>query len=124
MQSLGSGGSVLSSLLNSSNPHIKALSISALVRKQEQADLLKAKGIHGIVFSSLDDVDVVRRVAGENDIVINTASAFHAAAAEAIIQGLADRQKATGKKSVLIHVSSPAIDPAETTNAHDYAPDR
>ncbi|KAJ6786437.1 hypothetical protein PWT90_09983 [Aphanocladium album] len=99
------GGSVLTSLLNSSNSQIKGLSISALVRKQEQADLLKAKGVNGIVFSGLDDTEIVRRVASENDIVINTASAFHAVAAGAIIDGLADRQKATGKKSVLIHTS-------------------
>ncbi|TQV93065.1 hypothetical protein V2A60_003623 [Cordyceps javanica] len=99
------GGSVLSTLLNSPNPDVKALSISALVRQQEQADVLRAKGVNGIVFSGLDDTDVARRVASENDIVINTASAFHAEAAEAIINGLADRQKATGKKSVLIHTS-------------------
>ncbi|KAM3513693.1 hypothetical protein MY11210_002704 [Beauveria gryllotalpidicola] len=75
------------------------LSISALVRKQEQADPLRTKGVNGIIFSYMDNTDVVRRVASENDIVINTASAFHADAAEAIINGLADRQKTTGQKS-------------------------
>ncbi|OAA67630.1 NAD dependent epimerase/dehydratase family protein [Cordyceps fumosorosea ARSEF 2679] len=77
------GGSILSNLFESSNPHVKALRISTLVRKQEQADLLKAKGFNGIVFSGLDDT----------------------AAASAIIRGLADRQKATGNKSVLTHTS-------------------
>lgn len=76
------------------------------MRKQEHVDLLKTKGINGILFSGLDDTEVVRRVASENDIVINTASAFHTASAEAIINGLADRQKAAGKKPILIHVSS------------------
>jgi hypothetical protein len=91
--------------LQSTDANIKASSISALVRKQDQADLLKQKGVNAILFSGLDDTKVVRDVASKHDIVINCASAFQSGAAEALIQGLADRKKETGKKTHLIHVS-------------------
>ncbi|PWI72419.1 NAD dependent epimerase/dehydratase family protein [Purpureocillium lilacinum] len=99
------GGSVLSTLLASSNPQIKDLSISALVRKPEHAELLKKKGVNGIVFPGLDDFEAVRKAASQHDIVINSALAFHPKAAEAIIEGLAERQKETGKPAYLIHTS-------------------
>lgn len=38
-------------------------------------------------------------------VVINAASASHDRSAKALIEGLARRQKATGKESYLIHVS-------------------
>ncbi|KAF7550724.1 hypothetical protein G7Z17_g5512 [Cylindrodendrum hubeiense] len=90
------GGSVLTSLLQSTDPNIKASEISALVRKQDQADILKAKGVNAIVFGGLDDTAVVRDVASKHDLVINTASASHPAAAEALILGLADHLPITG----------------------------
>lgn len=99
------GGSVLTTLLNSTNTQIKDAQYTALVRKQEAADELKKHGVDSIFFKSLDDVDIVRKAASEADIVINTASAFHGASAEAVILGLADRKKATGKETYLIHVS-------------------
>ncbi|SPO01202.1 related to NAD dependent epimerase/dehydratase family protein [Cephalotrichum gorgonifer] len=99
------GGSVLSTLLRSSSPHIQGSKFSALVRKQEQADILKQHGVEGIVFSGLDDTEFVRKVASDHDVVIHTASSQHTAAAEAIILGLADRQKQTGKETDLIHTS-------------------
>ncbi|EED13540.1 NAD dependent epimerase/dehydratase family protein [Talaromyces stipitatus ATCC 10500] len=99
------GGSVLATLLTSINPKIRGISISALVRKQEQAAILKENGVNGIIFSGLDDTDFVRKVASDHDFVINTANAFHFRAAEAIILGLADRKKQTGKDVYLIHTS-------------------
>lgn len=75
------------------------------MRKQEQADLLATKGVAGIVFSSLDDTEAVRKAASEHDIVINTASAFHSKAAEAVVVGLAERKKQTGRETYLIHTS-------------------
>ncbi|KAM5350137.1 hypothetical protein ACJ41O_006642 [Fusarium nematophilum] len=99
------GGSVLSALLASAYPDIKDSQISALVRKQEQAHLLQEKGINSIVFEGLDQIELVRQVASEHDIIINSASAFHSRAAEALIQGLAERKKRTGKETYLIHTS-------------------
>ncbi|KAH7136400.1 NAD dependent epimerase/dehydratase family protein [Dactylonectria macrodidyma] len=99
------GGSVLTTLLQSTNPNIKGSQLSALVRKKEQADLLTTKGVHAIVFDGLDDTAFIREVASKHDIVINTASAFHSGAAEALILGLADRKRDTGRETHLIHTA-------------------
>ncbi|KAH8734050.1 NAD dependent epimerase/dehydratase family protein [Ilyonectria robusta] len=99
------GGSVLTTLLESTDANIKTSKISALVRKQDQADLLSAKGVNAILFSGLDDTAVVRDAASKHDVVINTAKAFHSLAAEALILGLADRKKETGRETYLIHTS-------------------
>lgn len=95
----------MTALLVSSNPKFKDLKISALVRKQEHAEILEEKGVNSIVFDSLDNIEVVRKVASEHDIVINTANSFHHQSAEAIILGLADRRKQTGRLTHLIHTS-------------------
>jgi hypothetical protein len=92
--------------LASGNPLIKAAKITALVRKQEQVDLLKEKGIDSALFSGLDDVTGVRDIASQYDVVIHTASSFDAPAAEALIAGLEDRKKKTGQQTSLIHVSN------------------
>ncbi|VUC27032.1 unnamed protein product [Clonostachys rosea] len=99
------GGSVLTTLLASENPSIKAAHITALVRKQEQADLLKEKGINSTLFSGLDDVASVRDVASQYDVILHTASSFDTQAAEALIAGLQDHKKQTGKQTALIHTS-------------------
>lgn len=89
----------------SENPAIKAAQITALVRKQEQVDLLKEKGIDSTLFSGLDDISNVKDIASQYDVVIHTASSFDTPAAEALIAGLEDRKKQTGKQTSLIHVS-------------------
>ncbi|KAF6812759.1 hypothetical protein CMUS01_12979 [Colletotrichum musicola] len=98
------GGSVLTRLLGSGMMFRKNANFTALVRKQEQADLLSTKGVNGVVFAGLDDTEVLRKQASQHDIVINTASASHLQAAEAILLGLADRKKG-GKMACLIHTS-------------------
>ncbi|TIC90546.1 Uncharacterized protein CH35J_011860 [Colletotrichum higginsianum] len=100
------GGTVLSQLLNTSNPQIKGLSITALVRKQEQADLLKQKGVDAVVFRGLDDSEFLRKTASEYDYVIHTPTGFHTASAVALIEGLAERKRQTGRDVHFIHVSS------------------
>lgn len=89
----------------SENPLIKAAQITALVRKQEQADLLKEKGIESTLFNGLDDISSVKDIASQYDVVIHTASSFDTPAAEALIAGLEDRKKKTGQRASLIHVS-------------------
>lgn len=105
-----SGGSVLTALLNSTDPHIKACKLSALVRKRSQADILQQKNVNAVVFDGLDDLDTLRTVASEHDIVINAALSYHTPAAEALLRGLEDRRKSSGKQVHFIHVShSPSI---------------
>ncbi|EFQ29652.1 NAD dependent epimerase/dehydratase [Colletotrichum graminicola] len=99
------GGSVLSRLLNSSYSEIRNLDITVLVRKQEQANLLKQKGVEAIVFEGLDDSNFLRKTASEYDYVIHTPTGFHASSAVALIEGLAQRKIQTGKDVHFIHTS-------------------
>jgi hypothetical protein len=59
-----SGGSVLNELLQAEH---KGCTFSALVRQTEQAEKLKAVGVNGILFKSLDDFDVIRDTAKDHD---------------------------------------------------------
>ncbi|KAH7143668.1 hypothetical protein EDB81DRAFT_501355 [Dactylonectria macrodidyma] len=99
------GGSVLSTLLSSTNPLLQQLSISALVRKQQQAEVLQTKGVKAVVFRDLDDAELLTRVASEHDVVIHTASGFHLGSASALIKGLGLRRAGTGGKVHYIHTS-------------------
>ncbi|KZL79645.1 nad dependent epimerase dehydratase family protein [Colletotrichum incanum] len=99
------GGTVLSQILHTSYPEIKNLSITALVRKPEQASLLKQRGIEAIVFEGLDDSEFLKKTASEYDYVIHTPSGFHTGSAVALIEGLAQRKKQTGKDVHFIHTS-------------------
>lgn len=45
----------------------KSIKLSALVRKDEQVEKLKTIGVHGILFESLDDHDVIVAAAAQHD---------------------------------------------------------
>lgn len=98
------GGSILSTILESKSLLIKDLKISVLVRKPEHVGVLEQKGLNVILFSGLDDTDAIKNAASEHDIVINAANSYHPQSAEAIIDGLAERQNVTGNPVHLIHV--------------------
>ncbi|KAI8294250.1 hypothetical protein K4K56_002817 [Colletotrichum sp. SAR 10_98] len=100
-----SGGTVLHQLLNSTYPEIRNLSITVLVRKQEQVDLLKQNGINAVLFNGLDDSEQLRKAASEHDYAIHTPSGFHTGSAVALIEGLGDRKKQTGKEVYFIQTS-------------------
>ncbi|KAL8304524.1 hypothetical protein RB597_004324 [Gaeumannomyces tritici] len=97
------GGTVLATLLASSEPALKASRISALVRKEEQAAVLRGLGVDPILFRGLDDVDALRRAAADHDAVVHTASSQHDASVVALIRGLGDRKEATGRETHFIH---------------------
>ncbi|CAM1509033.1 Fc.00g027720.m01.CDS01 [Cosmosporella sp. VM-42] len=101
-----SGGSVLTALLSSSNRLIQQRSITALVRKQNQADILAAKGVTPVLFRDLDDVDHLRTVASEHDVVIHTASGFHLESAKALVEGLGERKAETRREVHFIHAET------------------
>lgn len=98
------GGSVLSTLLVSNNSIVKDLKISVLVRKPEHVTVFEQKGLNVILFAGLDDTDAIKKAASEHDVVINAANSYHCESAKAIIDGLAERQKVTGKPVHFIHV--------------------
>ncbi|KAF4967482.1 hypothetical protein FSARC_4977 [Fusarium sarcochroum] len=99
------GGSVITTILNSSNPSLQNIQISALVRRQEQAEVLTTLGITPILFTNLDDSEFLTQTASNFDIVIHAANGYHTASAKALIQGLAERKAKTGKPVHYIHNS-------------------
>jgi len=99
------GGSVLSTILKSNENVIRKLEVSALVRGEDKAASLSSLGVRPILFKDLDDLDVIRTAASEHDVVIHTASGFHTASAKALILGLAERKRQTGKDVYYIHTS-------------------
>jgi len=60
-----SGGTVLSTLLESKT--IPSQSITVIFRGKDKAQTLKALGVQVILFDSLDDSDILRRAASEQD---------------------------------------------------------
>ncbi|QYS99893.1 Epimerase domain-containing protein [Trichoderma simmonsii] len=99
------GGSILTRLLKSSHPNIKNLSYTVLVRKPEHAEHFKSIGMTPVMFENLDQVDLLKKEASEHDIIINSASAFRALGARALIEGLAERKEKTGQPVWFIHTS-------------------
>ncbi|KAF2019507.1 NAD dependent epimerase/dehydratase family protein [Aaosphaeria arxii CBS 175.79] len=99
------GGSILTRFLQSTDANIKLYSFSALIRDEKQAARLKEKNVTPVLFSGLEDTDFLRKQASEYDIVLNSANAFNAEAARALIEGLSDRQKQTGIQTVYLHTS-------------------
>lgn len=62
-----SGGSILTSILNSKHQSIKDLEISVLVRGEDKAKALKALGVNPILFRDLDDSEALTKAASEHD---------------------------------------------------------
>jgi len=78
-------------------------SVTTLVRRDEARASLEKLGSKTIK-GSLDDHDVIRDAAANNDITIHTATADHKPSAVAILDGIAERAK-SGKSSIYIHTS-------------------
>jgi hypothetical protein len=101
-----SGGSVLTCLLNPSHPQLKRTRLSALVRNRDQGDTLASLGIKPILFNSLDEIDLLEQQAREHDVVLHCGDGSHRPSGEAIIKGLGQRQKETGRRTFYIRVSA------------------
>jgi hypothetical protein len=100
---LASGGSVLTRLHSSNDADIRSATFYALVRSEKQADTLTAHGFSPVLFTGLHDLESVRKLASEYDVVVNMAISYNRDAAEAFILGLSDRKK-QGKEGVYVHV--------------------
>lgn len=90
------GGSVAARFLE--NGHI----LRGLVRTEEKASLVRAKGIEPVI-GSLDDGALLAREAMAADAVVNTASADHRPAAEAFLEAL------SGSGKIFLHTSGSSI---------------
>ncbi|KAL1881353.1 hypothetical protein Daus18300_001206 [Diaporthe australafricana] len=91
------GGTVLHHLTQS--PALaRCLPISVLIRGADRADKLKSAygdQITTVPLTTLDDLDLITRVASEHDIVINAGTGYHPPSAEALVHGLAKRKAVT-----------------------------
>jgi nucleoside-diphosphate-sugar epimerase len=90
------GGSVAAHLVAAGHQ------VTGLVRSQEKADAVRARGITPVM-GTLDDSDVLAQAARAADIVINAASADHPGAVDAVLGALAGSGKA------FIHTSGSSI---------------
>lgn len=99
------GGAILTQLLQSKIANIKRIQLTVLIRKETQAALLRQHGVEAIIFSGLEDLSLLERVASEHDMVVNTASTFHTASDKAMIKGLGERKKQTKQPVHFIHTS-------------------
>ena len=84
---------------------LKSSTVSAIVRKQEQVDILQRHGVSSILFDGLDDINRLRQIASQFDIVVHCATGLHTKSAVALILGLGDSVKDGGKQKYYIHVS-------------------
>ncbi|KAH7463985.1 hypothetical protein FOMA001_g17852 [Fusarium oxysporum f. sp. matthiolae] len=99
------GGSVLTCLLNPSYPQLKKTRVSALIRNRNQGDTLASLGVEPILFNSLDEIDLLEQQAREYDVVLHCGDGSHRPSGEAIIKGLGQRQKETGRRTFYIRTS-------------------
>ncbi|KAL2839660.1 hypothetical protein BJY01DRAFT_237027 [Aspergillus pseudoustus] len=99
------GGSILDRFLKSTNTALKSATYTALVRRQEHASELAEHGVKPILFTGLEDSDFLRKQASKHDIVVNSADAFKAEAAKALILGLSDGQRQSGTEAIYLHTS-------------------
>jgi nucleoside-diphosphate-sugar epimerase len=76
--------------------------VTGLVRTQEKADAVRARGIQPLL-GTLDDGECLAQAAQAADIVVNAASADHNAAVAALLGALA------GSGKLLIHTSGSSI---------------
>jgi D-arabinose 1-dehydrogenase-like Zn-dependent alcohol dehydrogenase len=87
------------------HPNYHTFHITALVRSEEKAEKLATLGIRSVV-GSHSDAALVQPLAEASDVVVTAADADDLDAARAIIEGLKDRFRTTGKRSILIHTVS------------------
>ncbi|ROW15886.1 hypothetical protein VPNG_02558 [Cytospora leucostoma] len=124
------GGTVLHHLLDSTHPLLGEHAISVLVRGPDRvAELKEAYGdrISPVLYSGLDDIDLITKLASQHDIVVNAGTGFHPASAEALVHGLSRRlhEESGGetRRPWIIHTSG-CSNISDNPIAGDSHPDR
>jgi nucleoside-diphosphate-sugar epimerase len=90
------GGSIATGLVQAGHK------VTGLVRSAEQADEIKALGMHAVI-GTLDDSQLLAQQAHAADAVINAASSDHRGAVEALLDAL------RGSTKVFLHTSGSSI---------------
>ncbi|KAI5476889.1 NmrA-like domain containing protein [Pseudohyphozyma bogoriensis] len=96
------GGSLLQSLVDS-----KAYEITALTRKEEQAEVLKKLSVKPVL-GTLSDHDLIVEQVLQNEIIVHTATADDQPSVKAILDGLAKRP-ASATPAVYLHTSGTGV---------------
>lgn len=102
------GGTVVNQLLSSQNPALVNSCLTLLLRGNSRADdYRKAWGDRSnpFVYEGLDDIETTTNIAAEHDIVLNMTLGFHAASAQALLRGLAQRKVKTGRPVYMVQLS-------------------
>jgi hypothetical protein len=98
-------GAVLKRIL-AAYPHFP---VTALVRNEKNIEAVRAAGVSNVICGSHDDLDRIRDLASQADIVINAADADDLPLTKAILEGLKARAKTVTHKSILIHTSGTGV---------------
>lgn len=99
-------GSVLKGIVNA----YPNFSITALVRKTQDFERVRAAGVSHIIHGTHDDLDKIRDVAAQSDIVVNAADADDLPLTIAILTGFKSRFKSNaGLKPILLHTSGTGV---------------
>jgi nucleoside-diphosphate-sugar epimerase len=102
------GGSILTALLQ--HPNVSNFNISALIRgDNERVNKLTALNVTPVIGSN-DSFEIIEKVAKDSHVVIHTSnSADDLPSTKAIISGLNQRTKETGKPVIYIHTSGTGV---------------
>lgn len=100
------GGSFLHLLVT--RGYLRDFAIRALVRRSEDANVMRELGVEP-VSGSIDDSELLRREATGASVVFDTANCDHQASARAFVRGLSERARATGERPILIHTSGAGV---------------
>jgi len=100
------GGTVLARLIQ--DPKRSEYDITVLLRSDGKAEGFKKLGLK-TVKGSLDDVEMLEKLASEHDVVFQTADADHVKGTNAILRGFKSRYQKTGVAPILIHTSGTGI---------------
>ncbi|KAL6796334.1 hypothetical protein GGI42DRAFT_97897 [Trichoderma sp. SZMC 28013] len=96
------GGTVLQTLVNDFGSEI---SLSALVRSAASDDALKEKSVTPIYYDGFHDVETIKKVASEHQVVVSCASSLDVPSCLALVEGLGIRKQATAEDVFYIHTS-------------------
>ena len=83
-------------------------SVTAIVRRPEHAEQLKASGASQTVSGDINDKPLITKQVVDHDIVIHTASADHLESAEAVLDGVQQRAD-QGLHTIYIHTSGTSV---------------
>ncbi|KAF7556237.1 hypothetical protein G7046_g6350 [Stylonectria norvegica] len=108
------GGSLLADFISRTSGSIKSANISAVVRSEEQVELISNLGVN-VIKVDLKDANAVAEAVlrHEIDIIINTGPSFEPELASNLIQALGQRRKAAGENLSYVHSSVAALFSAE-----------